>query len=120
MFFITSAYAQSSGSDGGSIFSSFIPLILIGLIFWFLLIRPQRQAARRHEEKLAAIRRNDTIITNGGLVGKVTKIMEDSGELEVSIAPDVRVRVIRSMIADVRVKGDPVSTTDKKPDTGKK
>ena len=106
--FITPAYAQSAGS-GGSIFELFVPLVLIGLIFWFLLIRPQRQAARKRDEMLSAIHRNDTIITNGGLIGKVTKVTDDT-EVEVEISPDVRVKILRQMIADVRVKGEVVES----------
>lgn len=109
--FITNAYAQSGSSQGG-LFDLFIPLLLIGLVFWFLLIRPQRQAARRREEMLNAIRRNDTIITGGGIIAKVAKVGEND-ELEVTIAPDVKIKILKSMIADVRVKGEPVSVEKK-------
>ncbi|MDJ0615055.1 MAG: preprotein translocase subunit YajC, partial [Rhizobiaceae bacterium] len=68
-------------------------------------IRPQRQQAKQREEMLAAIRRNDTIITGGGIVGKVTKVIDDH-DVEVEIAKDTKVRIKRALIADVQVKGE--------------
>ncbi len=102
--FITPAYAQSAGGAGGGIMELLFPLILVGVIMWFLVIRPQRQQAKQREEMLGSVKRNDTVVTGGGVVGKVTKVIDDA-EIEVQIAPDVKVRVLRSMIADVRVKG---------------
>lgn len=100
--FVTPAYAQSAGE---SIFASpIVPLIFVMVIFYFLLWRPQSQQRKQHEAKLEAIRRNDTVVTNGGLVGKVVKVHDD--ELEVEIAKDVKVKVVRTLIADVRVKGE--------------
>lgn len=106
--FITPAYAQSFGGAGGGVIELLFPLILVGAIMWFLVIRPQRQQQKQREEMLSNIRRNDSIVTGGGVVGKVTKVVDDA-EVEVQIAPDVKVRVLRSMIADVRVKGEPVN-----------
>ncbi len=103
--FITPAYAQSAGGAGGGILELMFPLLMVGVIMWFLVIRPQRTQAKKREEMLGAVKRNDTIITGGGVVGKVTKVIDDA-EIEVQIAPDVKVRVLRSMIADVRVKGE--------------
>lgn len=103
--FITPAYAQISGGAGSGIMELMFPLIMVGVIMWFLVIRPQRQQAKKREEMLGAVKRNDTIITGGGVVGKITKVI-DEAEIEVQIAPDVKVRVMRSMIADVRVKGE--------------
>jgi len=103
--FITPAYAQSAGGAGGGILELMFPLLMVGVIMWFLVIRPQRTQAKKREEMLGAVKRNDTIITGGGVVGKVTKVIDDT-EIEVQIAPDVKVRVLRSMIADVRVKGE--------------
>ncbi|WP_246703773.1 preprotein translocase subunit YajC [Rhizobium sp. SEMIA 4085] len=77
------------------------------VVWYFLLIRPQRAQAKKRAETLSAIRRGDQVVTAGGLVGKVTKVVDDK-ELEVEIADGVRVRVVRSGIADVRVKGEPV------------
>lgn len=113
--FITPAYAQSAGGAGGSIVELLFPLILVGGIMWFLVIRPQRQAAKAREEMLGSIRRNDTVITGGGIVGKVTKIIDDA-ELEVQIAADVKVKILRHLIADVRVKGQPAKAAEAKSD----
>ncbi len=103
--FVTPAYAQGIGG-GSDIVMSLLPFILIFVIMYFLIIRPQRQQAKSREAMLAAIRRNDTVITGGGVVGKVVKVIDDH-ELEVEIAKETKVRVLRAMIADVRVKGEP-------------
>ena len=105
--FVTPAYAQSLlGGGGGDMIMNLLPFILMFVIFYFLLIRPQRQQAKLRLAMLANIRRNDSIVTGGGVVGKVTKVIDDN-EVEVEIAKDIKVRVMRSMIADVRVKGEP-------------
>ena len=85
---------------------SILPFVLMFVIFYFLLIRPQRKQMQERKEMLANIRRNDTIVTGGGIVGKITKVIDDN-EVEVEIAKDVKVRVMRSLVADVRVKGEP-------------
>ncbi|WP_086999413.1 preprotein translocase subunit YajC [Rhizobium sullae] len=109
--FITPAFAQAAPDAAASPFGSgfemiilFVPLMVV---WYFLLIRPQRAQAKKRAEALSAIRRGDQVVTAGGLVGKVTKVVDDK-ELEVEIAEGVRVRVVRSGIADVRVKGEPV------------
>jgi preprotein translocase subunit YajC len=76
------------------------------VIMWFMILRPQRQAQKKHQETLTGIRRGDTIVTSGGLIAKVVKVVND-GELEVEIADNVKVRVVRSMVTDVRAKGEP-------------
>ncbi len=88
----------------------FLPLILI---FYFLLIRPQQQRAKQHRAMIEAIRRNDTIVTTGGLIGKVTKVAEQ--ELTVELSDGVRVRLVKGMVADVRGKGNLVPANDAKP-----
>ena len=103
--FVTPAYAQTAGG-GGDLFMSILPFVLMFVIFYFLLIRPQRKQMQERKEMLANIRRNDTIITGGGVVGKITKVIDDN-EVEVEIAKDVKVRVMRNLVADVRVKGEP-------------
>ena len=103
--FVTPAYAQTIGG-GGDLVMSVLPFVLMFVIFYFLLIRPQRKQMSERKEMLANIRRNDTIVTGGGVVGKVTKVIDDN-EVEVEIAKDVKVRVMRSLVADVRVKGEP-------------
>lgn len=104
---VTPAYAQAAGG-AGSAFASFIPLILIFAIMWFLLIRPQQKKMKEHQAMVAALRRGDEVITQGGLVGKVTKVKED-GELEVEIAPNVKVRVVKQTIAQVISKTEPAN-----------
>jgi preprotein translocase subunit YajC len=105
---VTPAYAQTAGG-GGELLQMLLPFALIFIIMYFLILRPQRQQARRREEMLKAIRRGDTVITNGGIVGKVTKVVDDT-EVELQIAEGVRVRAMRNMIADVRVKAEPVAS----------
>ncbi|RCL00293.1 MAG: preprotein translocase subunit YajC [Candidatus Tokpelaia sp. JSC188] len=107
--FITPAYAQIADTGISGQFSMFIPFILIFFIMYFLIIRPQRTQMKKHQEMVNSTRRGDTIVTGGGLVGRVTKVYDDVGELEVEIACDVRVRVVRSMVSTVRVKGEPIT-----------
>ncbi|WP_455478443.1 preprotein translocase subunit YajC [Bartonella sp. B10] len=107
--FVTDAYAQAaSGVSDGTSIVTFVPFILIFGIMYFFIIRPQRAQMRKRQEMLNAVRRGDTIITGGGIIGRVTKVYDESGELEVEIGDDMRIRVIRSTLADVRVKGEPV------------
>ena len=77
---------------------------------YFLVLRPQQKTARARADLLKNIRRGDTVITTGGLIGKVTKVVDDA-ELEVEIAANVRVRVSRPMVSEVRAKGEPVKDT---------
>lgn len=109
--FITNAYAQSAtdsaaGIFGGSGFEMIILFVPLMVVWYFLLIRPQRAQAKKRDEVLKNIRRGDQIVTSG-IVGKVTKVIDDK-ELEVEIAEGVRIRVVRSAISEVRVKGEPV------------
>ena len=87
----------------------FVPFVLIFVIMWFLIIRPQQRKAREHQEMIKAVRRGDTIVSTGGLLGRVTKV-GDEPEIEVEIAEGVRVKFLRGMIAEVRSKGEPVKT----------
>ena len=106
----TPAYAQfgSLGAGGAnSMIIQFMPLILIIVIMYFLILRPQQQRVKRHQEMVKALRRGDSVVTNGGLVGKVTKVVDDD-QVEVEIADSVRVRQMRSMISEVRAKSEPV------------
>jgi preprotein translocase subunit YajC len=86
---------------------SILPFILIFVIMYFLIIRPQRQQMKKREEMLKAVRRGDQIVTGGGVIAKVTKVVDDA-EVEAEIADGVKVRIMRSLIADVRAKGEPV------------
>ena len=102
--FVTPAYAQSAGG-GNPLFDLLIPITLVVIIFYFLVFRPQKNQAKQREAMLAAIRRNDNIVTNGGIVGKVSKVIDDN-EVEVEIAKDTKVRILRSFITEVRTKGE--------------
>ena len=103
--FAAPAYAQAAGGAGGA-FGSFIPLILIFAIMYFLLIRPQQKKAKEHTAMVAAVRRGDQVITQGGLIGKITKV-KDENEVEIEIAEGVKVRVVQSTIASVISKTEP-------------
>jgi len=104
--FVTPAYAQTAGGAPDMLIS-ILPFVLIFVIMYFLIIRPQRLQLKKRQEMLSAIRRGDTVITGGGLVGKVTKVINDN-ELEVDLG-GMKVTALRSTIADVRVKGEPVA-----------
>jgi preprotein translocase subunit YajC len=107
----SSAFAQTPGAMGGSdIFQIVVPMVVVLGFMYILVLRPQQKRAKDHQATVAAVRRGDTIVTNGGLIGKVTKATEPT-ELELEIAPNVRVRVSRAMISEVRAKGEPVKET---------
>lgn len=107
--FVTPAYAQAAGGAGaGDIFISLMPILLLILIFWFLIFRPQQKRMKAHQAMIGAIRRGDTIVSNGGLIGKVIRVKDDA-DLEVEIADGVRVRIARGMVSDVRSKAEPVN-----------
>ncbi|MBU9699490.1 preprotein translocase subunit YajC [Rhodobacteraceae bacterium HSP-20] len=106
--FVTPAFAQTAGAGAGSAFASFIPLILIFAIMYFLLIRPQQKKMKEHKAMVEALRRGDQVLTQGGIVGKVTKVQED-GLVEVEIADGVKVKVLRHTIAQVMNKTEPAA-----------
>lgn len=110
--FVTPAYAQGVGTSP-DMFISILPFVLIFVIMYFLIIRPQRTQLKKRGEMLAAIRRGDTVITGGGFVGKVTKVIDDN-ELEIDLGGGTKVMALRSTIADVRVKGEPVANQNAK------
>ena len=107
--FITPAFAQAAaaGNDTNSMIMSLLPFALIFVIMYFLILRPQQKRAKEHQELVKNLRRGDTVITSGGLMGKVTKVVDDD-QIEVEIADGVRVRQVRSMVSGVRAKGEPV------------
>lgn len=107
--FATPAFAQAAGAGGAaSAFTSFVPLILIFGIMYFIMIRPQQKKLKDHKAMVEALRRGDQVVTQGGILGKVTKVKED-GEVEVEIADGVKVRVIRSTISQVISKTEPAA-----------
>ncbi len=99
--------AAAGGMNVAAIINMVFPLVLIFLIFYMLMIRPQQKRMKDHQAMLGAVKPRDTAITTGGLIGKVTKAT-DPTELELEVAPNVRVRVSRAMISEVRSKGEPV------------
>ncbi len=109
--FVSPAYAAIGGAGGGG-WESFIPLILIFVVFYFLLIRPQQKKARVHREMLGAIRRGDRIVTGGGIIGTVTKVYDDN-EVAVEITDGVKVRVQRGLIANVISRTEPAQPATK-------
>jgi preprotein translocase subunit YajC len=113
---ISSAYAQTAaGPDAsGALLMQIAPLVLIFIVFYFLLIRPQQQARKRHMEMIAALKKNDVVVTSGGLIGKVKSVADD--EVRVELAPNVEVRVVRGTIGEVRSKTDPAPANDSKAD----
>ncbi|OAG77617.1 Preprotein translocase subunit YajC [Acetobacter malorum] len=101
-FLIPAAYAQSAGGGGaGSSLMSFLPFIGVFVIMYFLMIRPQQQKQKQLQNELKALRRGDRIVTAGGIIGIVQKSRDDSQEIEVEIAPNVRVMVLRSTVTTV-------------------
>ena len=104
---ITPAFAQAGGAPGGDMLFQLLPFVLIFVIMYFLILRPQQKRVKQHQEMVKNVRRGDTVITSGGLVGKVTKVVDDD-QIEVEIAEGVRVRQLRTMVSDVRAKGEPV------------
>ena len=116
--FVSTAYAQASGSQGGALSSMLVPMILIFVVFYFFLIRPQQKKAKQHKEMLGAIRRGDKVITGGGIAGTVSKVIDDN-EVQVEISQGVRVRVQRSLIASVLTKGAPVKAAPRDRANGK-
>lgn len=106
---ISPAYAQAAGTSGmGFDIMSLAPLALIFVVFYFLLIRPQQQKMKQHRATLSGIRRNDRVLTGGGIIGTVTKVVSDS-ELIVEIAEGVRVRVARGTVAEVLSRTEPAA-----------
>jgi preprotein translocase subunit YajC len=101
--FESPAYAQAAGQAAGgstaAFFVQMVPLLLIFVIFWFLLIRPQQRRMKEHQAKIGAVKKGDTVVTGGGLVGKVTKV--EDAHVEVELAPQVRVRAVKGTLTDV-------------------
>ena len=101
--FVSTAYAQASGAVGDGLSSVLVPMVLIFVVFYFFLIRPQQKKAKQHKDMLGAIRRGDKVVTGGGIVGKVTRLSE--GFLHIEIASGVEVQMQRSAVVQVLPKG---------------
>jgi preprotein translocase subunit YajC len=112
---ISAAYAQGTGItgifDNQSTLIQFLPLVLIFVVFYFLLIRPQQRKAKDHKTMLDALRRGDRVVTGGGIIGTVARV-ENPEEVTVDIADGVRVRVLRSTISNVLAKPDPTAARE--------
>lgn len=104
---ISPAYAQGLGGGGGFSLVGLLPLVLIFVVFYFLLIRPQQRKARSHRDMVGAVRRGDSVVTGGGIRGKVTKVVDDDW-LQVEIADGVRIVVSKGTISNVVSRGQPV------------
>ena len=107
---ISPAFAQASGSAPAGAMDAlvqFVPIVAMIAMFYFVFLRPQQRRAKEQRELVQSARRGDTIVTTGGLIGKVTKSVDDN-EVELEIAPNIKVRLARSGIAEVRAKGEPV------------
>src|SRR3954453_2241440 len=113
--FISPAYAQGSLFGGGNtdMLTSLLPFVLIFVIMYFLILRPQQKRVKEHAELVKTVRKGHTVITSGGLVGRVTKVVDDD-QIEIEVADGVRVRQMRQMVTDVRAKGEPVKDDDGK------
>ncbi len=112
--FETPAFAQAAAgaapSSGVAGLVAFLPYVAIFAIFYFLMIRPQQQRLKAHRAMVDAVKRGDEVVTGGGIIGKVVRVQD--GEVEVEAAPGVKLRVLKSTLADVRTKGSPVAAND--------
>ena len=112
---ISPAFAQTGGAGGGGdLIMQLLPFLLIFVIIYFLILRPQQKRARQHREMVAAVKRGDTLVTTGGLIGKVSKVVDDH-EVLLEVAEGTKVRIVRSMIQEVRTKGEPAKAPAAKP-----
>jgi len=116
--FIAQAYAAApatapTGDLTTSLIGQIVPILIIGVVFYFLLIRPQQQRMKAHQSMIAGVKRGDVVVTSGGLIGKVRAVQDD--ELRLELAPNVEVRVVRSTLSEVRTRGEPVAANDAKP-----
>ena len=105
--FITPAFAQGAPAGGSDMLLQVAPFILIFVIMYFLILRPQQKRVKDHQSLVSQLRRGDTVVTSGGLGGKITKVIDDN-EVEMQIAEGIRVRQLRQMVTEVRAKGEPV------------
>ncbi len=105
--FISEAYAQAAGTPGaGDFLGMMLPLVAIMGVFYFLMIRPQQRKMKEHQEMLGKVVKGDTVVTNGGLIGKVVRVVDDN-EILVEVGENIKVRVLKSGLSDVRSKGEP-------------
>ncbi len=108
---VTPALAQEAAAAtpaaANNLLVTLVPFLLIFVIMYFLLIRPQQRKMKTHQEMIKAVRRGDSVVTSGGIIGKIAKVVDD-GEVELEIGDKTRIRIVRSAISEVRAKGEPV------------
>ncbi len=119
-FLISPAFAQDAAQNAGPLgglgqYASMLPIVLVFAVFYFLLIRPQQQRQKQLKATLSALKRGDRVVTAGGIIGTVQRVKDGSGEIEVEIAPNVRVQVLRDTISSV-VVDTPVAANDSAPE----
>jgi preprotein translocase subunit YajC len=106
--FISEAFAQAAGTPGaGDLLGMVLPLVAIMGVFYFLMIRPQQRKMKEHQAMLGKVTKGDTVVTNGGLIGKVVRVVDDQ-EILVEVGENVKVRVLKAGLSDVRAKGEPL------------
>ena len=112
--FASPAFAQAAGATGAGVAGlvAFVPYVAIFAIFYFLMIRPQQQRAKAHRAMIDAVQKGDSVVTGGGIIGKVTRV--EDGEVEVEVAPNVKLRVLKGTLSDVRDRTAPVAANDSK------
>ena len=112
--FSSPAYAQAAAAPGGAVAGlvQFAPIVIIFIIFYFLMIRPQQTRAKAHRAMLDAVKRGDEVVTGGGLIGRVTKVAD--AELEVEVATGIKLRVVKGTLSEVRTKPLPAAANDAK------
>lgn len=115
--FIAHAHAAAAAAPAGdfttTLVGQIVPILIIGVVFYFLLIRPQQKRMKAHQAMIAGVKRGDVVVTSGGLIGKVRAVQDD--ELRLELSPNVEVRVVRSTLSEVRTRGEPVAANDAKP-----
>lgn len=117
--FISPAYAQAAGGGGSDFLVQLLPLVLIFVVFYFLIIRPQQKKAKEHKAMIDALKRGDRVVTTGGLIGTIQRIVSDR-EAVLEIGDGMRVRIMRAMISEVMAKTEPLAADDKAEKTEKK
>ena len=117
MLFITDAYAQAAGGRAttSGLFGTFLPMLAIIPVFYFLMIRPQQKKAKEHRALISAVKRGDRVVTIGGVLGTVTKVV-DNNEIQLEIAEGVRIRMLRSSVSDVVNRSEPAKLQDNSAD----
>jgi len=121
--FATPAYAQATSGAGAApgglmdMLPTFGLPVMLAVLFYFLLMRPQQQRQKKHQEQVGALKRGDTVVLSSGIIGQVTRV--DDAEATLEIAPKVEIKVVKSMIADIRTRGAPVAANDPKPKAAK-